>query len=536
MTTTATPPQPAYRDTPARRAVAFARNAWRGLTSMRTALILLFLLALAAMPGALLPQRTLNPPKTEQYIADHGWWGTLLDRLQFFNVYSSVWFSAIYLLLMVSLVGCLAPRSLEYVRSMRAKPVLTPRNLSRMPHFHEARLDASPDKVFETARARLKGWRTAERDEDGGVRTISAERGYLRETGNLVFHFAMLGLIIAFALGKMYSYEGQVIVQADGSQFCNSGILNYDSFSPGLRVDGTDLNPFCVKVDDFSARYTEANQPVGYQSHIEYQSGADLRNDVWKPYLLEVNSPLRTAGDRVYLLGNGYSPTFTVTYPNGEKRTQTIQWRTTDPSTMLAEGATKFDPPGITDAAERRTKQLAVTGLLAPTPFVHEGVLTSTAPQLNGPMVAVDVMRGDLGLDSGRSQSIFEIDQSMVDDGRLKRVARENLAVGQAITLDDGTKVGFDGVERWVSLQVSHDPTQDYVLVFAVAMLLGLGASLLIKRRRVWIRVSPAPAGEGGTVVQVGGLARTDQAGYGEEFHRIADAATKSGGGTPAKG
>jgi cytochrome c biogenesis protein len=522
MTATQTPPQPAYRNSAPRRFFAVLRNTWRGLTSMRTALILLFLLALAAMPGALLPQRELNPPKTAQYITDHGWWGTLLDRLQFFNVYSSFWFSAIYLLLMVSLVGCLAPRSLDYVRSMRAKPVLTPRNLARMPHFREAHRAASPDEVFEAARARFRGWRTTERTEDGGVRTISAERGYLRETGNLLFHFSLLGLIIAFALGKMYSYEGQVIVQADGSQFCNSGIYNYDSFNPGLRVDGSSLDPFCVKIDNFAAQYTADNQPVAYRSNIEYQSGADLQNNVWKPYLLEVNSPLRTAGDRVYLLGNGYSPIFTVTYPDGEKRTQKIQWATTDATTHLAEGATKFDPPGVTDPVVRRTKQLAITGILAPTPSIQGGVLTSVAPQLHNPMVAVDVLRGDLGLDSGQSQSIFDVDQSMVADGRLKQVARQNLAVGQSVTLDDGTKVTFDGVGDWVSLQVSHDPTQDYVLAFAITMLVGLGASLLIKRRRMWIRVRPADSAEGGTVVQVGGLARTDQAGYGEEFNRIA--------------
>src|SRR5690606_13681328 len=80
-----------YVNTPARRALDFARNTWRGLTSMRTALILLFLLALAALPGAMLPPYSLSAPKVEQYIAEHGWWGELLDALGFFEVYSSVW-------------------------------------------------------------------------------------------------------------------------------------------------------------------------------------------------------------------------------------------------------------------------------------------------------------------------------------------------------------------------------------------------------------------------------------------------------------
>ncbi|WP_142001971.1 cytochrome c biogenesis protein ResB [Amycolatopsis cihanbeyliensis] len=492
---------------------------------MRTALILLFLLALAAMPGALLPQRQLNAPKTREYIAQHGWWGELLDRLQFFDVYSSVWFSAIYLLLMVSLVGCLAPRSVEYLRSMRAEPVLTPRNLARLPHHRQVRLDASVDEVLAAANTRLRGWRSRERAEGEGVRSISAERGYLRETGNLLFHFGMLGLIVAFALGKMYFYEGQVIVHADGQTFCNAGIYNYDSFNPGLRVDGTELTPFCVRVNDFAAEYTSKGQPEQYRAAVEYQSGNDLETGTWRPYQLEVNDPLRTAGDRVYLLGHGYAPIFTVTFPDGSVRSQAIQWRPVDQSTLLSEGATKFEPPGITDPEQRRDRQLAVTGLFAPTKLMHGGVLSSASPELTDPGAAVDVMRGDLGLSSGRGQSIFEIDQSMVDSGRLERVARENLDPGEQIRLDDGTVVRFDGVKRWVSLQVSHDPTQLWVLGFAIAMFLGLGASLLVKRRRVWVRATPVTGEDGQrhTVVEIGGLARTDQAGYGEEFTRIAD-------------
>ncbi|GAB2760913.1 cytochrome c biogenesis protein ResB [Amycolatopsis magusensis] len=518
------PPKGPYRETPLRRAFAFVRNTWRGLTSMRTALILLFLLALAALPGALLPQRALNAPKTEEYITNHGWWGELLDATQFFEVYSSVWFSAIYLLLMVSLVGCLAPRSVDYVRAMRAKPVLTPRRLGRMPHHHHFETGASADEVAATVRTRLRGWRQAEREEEGGVRTISAERGYLRETGNLLFHFAMLGLIVFFAIGKMFGYEGQVTVLANGSQFCNSGIYAYDAFDPGLQVDGTELSPFCVKVNEFTAEYTEQLQPIHYQADIEYQAGADLDTGAWRPYQVKMNEPLRMGEDRVYVLGYGYAPKFTVTYPDGTTRTQAIQWRLVDPATMLSEGATKFDPPGITDTDERRKKQLAITGLFAPTAFVHGNVLSSSSPVLTEPGVAVDVLRGDLGIDSGRGQSIFEVNQSMVDSGRLVKVARENLMLGQELTLDDGTKIRFDGVEKYASLQVSYDPTQVWVLVCAIAMLLGLVGSLLVKRRRFWVRITP-PAGDAElrrTVVEVAGLARTDQAGYGEEFNRIA--------------
>ena len=502
--------------------IAFLRNTWRGLTSMRTALVLLFLLAVAALPGALVPQRSLNSQKVDEYIASHGWWGELLGRLEFYDVYGSVWFSAIYLLLFISLVGCLLPRTFEYARALRGRPVITPRNLSRLPHHHEATATATPDEVMATARARLRGWRMEVREEDDGARSLSAERGYLRETGNLVFHFAMLGLIVALAVGKMFQYEGQVIVAADGSEFCNIGTVGYDSFRPGLRVDGTDLNPFCVRVDSFDAHFLPTGQPDYYRADVEYQSGADLDSGTWRPYTLEVNSPLRTAGDRVYLLSHGYAPTFTVTFPDGQTRTQTTQWRPVNQLTYLSEGATKFDPPGVTDPAERRERQLAITGLFAPTAVLDGKVLGSGFPDLRDPAVAIDVLKGDLGNDSGRGQSIYEVSQEMVDSGRLKRVARENMRPGDVITLDDGTKVSFDGVERWVYLQVSHDPAQGWVLAFAVLLVFGLGTSLVIKRRRLWVRAVPAPGG-GGTVVQLGGLARTDQAGYGEEFGRVTE-------------
>jgi cytochrome c biogenesis protein len=144
--------------------IAFLRNTWRGLTSMRTALILLFLLALAAMPGALLPQRSLNSVKTDEYIVQHGWWGRLLDKAQFFDVYASVWFSAVYLLLFISLVGCLLPRLFEYLKAIRAKPVLTPRNLKRMPHHVESTMDTTPAEIIAKAKKQLGGWRTQERE------------------------------------------------------------------------------------------------------------------------------------------------------------------------------------------------------------------------------------------------------------------------------------------------------------------------------------------------------------------------------------
>ena len=114
-----------------RRTVAMLRNRWRQLTSMRTALVLLFLLAAAAIPGALLPQRNLNTQAVDAYIAARPALGPVMDTLELFDVFASSWFTAIYVLLFVSLIGCLTPRLIEHGKALRAQPVRVPRNLNR---------------------------------------------------------------------------------------------------------------------------------------------------------------------------------------------------------------------------------------------------------------------------------------------------------------------------------------------------------------------------------------------------------------------
>ena len=532
--TTANRPIPAPEaPEPPRRPLATVRNAWRGLVSMRTALVLLFLLALASVPGALLPQRSLNVQKVDSYIAAHPTFGPLMDRVGLFEVFASPWFAAVYVLLFVSLIGCLLPRSWDHAKNLRAKPVPAPRNLARLPHHHESTTDLDVSVAADAVQASLRRWRTSRHEGTGdraGEIVISAERGHLREWGNLVFHFSLVGLLVGIGIGKLFSYEGQVIALADGgpaSEFCNTSTSAYDSFRAGLSEDGTGLVPFCVKVDSFSASYLPSGQAASFGAAVRYQSGNDLTTGTWRPYDLKVNSPLRLDGDRVYLLGHGFAPTFTVTYPDGQTRTQTLQFRPEDATTFLSSGVLRFDAPAglYPDADQRRRNQIAITGLFAPTANVEGKLLTSSSPALNDPQVAVDVLRGDAGLDSGKPQSIFTLDPNLQASGRLVREARVNLAAGQSTTLSDGTKIQFDSVTQWVSLQTSHDPGQVLVLIFAVTMTVGLMASLVVKRRRVWVRLVPGleqpSTGSGRTVVEIGGLARTDQAGWGEEFDQL---------------
>ncbi|MFV8242800.1 cytochrome c biogenesis protein ResB [Mycolicibacterium peregrinum] len=506
------------------RLLALMRNTWRTLTSMGTALVLLFLLALGAIPGALLPQRSLNESKVDEYLAAHPTLGPWLDRVQAFDVFSSFWFTSIYVLLFISLVGCLTPRMIEHFRSLRAVPVPAPRNLGRLPKHQAEQVTGDVDEIATTMTRRLKGWRTVTRKQEDEITEISAEKGYLREFGNIVFHFSLLGLLAAVAAGKLFGYEGNVIVIADsGPGFCTASPAAFDSFRAGNTVDGTSLSPVCLRVNSFDADYLPTGQALSFAADIDYQSGDDLAANTWRPYRLEVNHPLRIGGDRVYLQGHGYAPSFTVTFPDGQQRSQTIQWRPEEQMTLLSSGVVRIDPPAGTypDADERRKHQIAIQGLFAPTKQLEGTLLSSSFPALNDPAVAIDIYRGDTGLDTGRPQSLFSLDPRLIDRKQLTKAARVNLVQGQDTRLDDGTKVRFDGAVPFVNLQVSHDPAQVWVLVFAMSMMAGLLVSLVVRRRRIWVRIQAAPAG---TVnVELGGLARTDNSGWGDEFEKLTE-------------
>lgn len=529
-----------------RRLQAAGRFVWRGLTSMRTALILLFLLAVGSLPAALLPQWYLNQTKTAQYIAAHPALGPLMDRLGFFDVVASPWYSAIYLMLAISLIGCITPRSIELVRQWRAKPGRAPKNLARLPHHASVTAVGAPADVAERIRVALRhkgfgGWRTAVRAEGSGAITVSAERGYLREVGNLVFHISVLGLLFTMAIGSLFGYTGSVLV-TEGEEFCSSAPVMYDNFAPGRMVDGTEMTPFCVDVERFEAAYDDQGMAKYYRAQLGVQVGDQTETTHFTQRTLNVNEPLRLGGQRLYLLGHGYVPQFTVRFPNGETREYSAPFQPKD-QLFTSEGVVKItDPPGYSGSGANKD-QLAIVGIFAPSGIVSGGVLSSGYPELLAPAVAVEVYRGDLGLDHGSPQSVFAIDTTQVDKGLLVSQGRANLNLGESMTLSDGTVITFSGAKNFVSLQTSYDPVQGFALLFAILLIGGILVSLTIKRRRVWYRVTPLMAiGEGDpklkarSQVQVGGLARTDQAGYGSEFDSLValagGAADESEGGS----
>jgi len=474
----------------------------------RRFLALLFLLAVAAVPGSLLPQRPLNPDKTNSYLASHGGWGRFLNSIGMFDVFGAPWFAAIYLLLFISLVGCLIPRIRLHARAMARKPLPAPRNLDRLPESGRFETADPPAGYAAAARQTLgRRWRIVQRDEPGGALTLSAEKGYSRETGNLIFHVALLSSLVLIAVGRLYSYQGtRIVVQGRG--FCNT-ISQYDSWRPGrFAAEGKiSPGPFCIDaMNRFTAEYTASGEPSKFAADVTYRR---TRTSAAKHSTITVNHPLRLGGDRVYLLGHGFAPRLTIRMPDGTVRHDTAVFIPKDAATLLSEGTFKEQ------GAPGKNQDLGISGFFAPTPQdTGDGVIRSVSPRVSNPVLGVFVYQGNLNY-TGLPQSVYSLDTS-----KMTKLGAVNLDVGQSKSFANGVQVTFDGWVPWASLQVSHDPSQGYLLAAAVAMVLGLLGSLGVRRRRLWLRITPSDgSGDASpTVVAVGGLARSDSGNFSTEF------------------
>ncbi|MCD0452219.1 cytochrome c biogenesis protein ResB [Actinocorallia sp. API 0066] len=472
------------------------RWGWRQLTSMRTALVLLFLVALASVPGSIFPQRGMSPEKVNEYFENSPELAKWLDRLSLFDVFAAPWFAAVYLLLFTSLAGCVVPRAWQLYGHVRARPPKAPQRLGRLPQHGEFTTSATPDEAVEAARKvlRARRFRTV---VDGD--SVASEKGYLGEAGNLLFHLAMLALLCAIGLGSLFGYRGNLLL-TEGTGFSNS-VAFYDEYKPGHLVDPEDLAPFQVTLDDFKAEFItsgpQTGQPSGFWGDLTYREKPGAAE---KRYTLRVNHPLDVDGAKVYLLGHGYAPTFKVTDAEGNVAfNDAVQFIPRETGNLTSEGVLK--------TPDARPEQLAFQMMFWPTAGAsRDGVaIVSTFPGPLNPTVAVmAAFKGDLNMDNGNAQSVYEIDSTKLEMVKLPEEAKV-LKVGDKLELPGGAgTLEFTGFKEYGALTVTYDPGRVPALVAGALAVLGLVGSFMVRRRRVWVR---ARAGDDGrTVVEVGGL------------------------------
>ena len=354
--------------------------------------------------------------------------------------------------------------------------------------------------VLAQAREVLRGRRYRLAPPADGTDFVAAERGHLREAGNLLFHLAVIVALVGFAVGSLFGYKGGVIVIA-GNGFSNTP-TQYDDFKPGSLFDAESMEPFRFTLDSFDVEWVLTGRAKGmdrkFVSHLTYWPTPDSAPE---KYDLRVNHPLAIGGTEVFLIGHGYAPVITVRDGNGE---------------VIPIGPTVFLPQdptllsfGAVKAPDASPDQIGLEGFFYPSYVKIDGDPVNVLGDDKNPTLSLLSYKGDLGLDNGLPQSVFVLDKTNLTqltkpDGRPARI---DLQIGDTVALEGGGSVTFDGVKEWNRFQVSRTPGKLVALGGVVAALLGLLGSLFIRPRRVWVRARRTDAG---TEVEVAGLERTD--------------------------
>ncbi|KOX01312.1 cytochrome c biogenesis protein ResB [Streptomyces sp. NRRL B-3648] len=513
-----TAPQEEISTPPSLGVIGWVRWFWRQLTSMRVALLLLLLLSLAAIPGSLIPQTGADAGKVEDFRAAHRTLAPVYDKLGLFHVYSSVWFSAIYILLFVSLIGCIVPRTWQFTGQLRGRPPGAPKRLTRLPAYTTWRTQADPEQVREAALALLKKRRF--RAHVAGD-AVAAEKGYLRELGNLVFHIALIVLLVAFASGQLYKADGtKLMVEGDG--FSNA-LPMYDDIKSGSLFQSDDLVPFSFGLKDFKGTYelTGPNKgtPRTFEARIRYSEGAYGKD---RTTTVKVNEPLKIGDAKVYLVSHGYAPVVTVRDGTGKIVYQDAVPLLPLDGNVSSNGVVKVmdgyrDPKG-------NKEQLGFQAFFVPTFDARSGTMLSQFPALLNPLLAVNAYHGDLGVNSGIPQSVYQLDKKHMKafkDGK-GQLLKKLLKPGDTLTLPNGAgSLTFEkDIKEWAGFEIVQEPGSGWALGGALAAIFGLAASLFIQRRRVWVRA--VRGADGVTVVEMAGLGRSESAKVPEELGDLA--------------
>ncbi|WP_373288821.1 cytochrome c biogenesis protein ResB [Microlunatus endophyticus] len=497
---------------------------------MRTALGLLFLLALAAIPGSLVPQQSISPVEVNLFLQQHKTLGPIYDKVGLFSVYTSPWFSAIYSLLFISLIGCIIPRVAVYVRAVRAKPPRTPRYLHRMPAYVSTELPAADGQpaddpgqsaaVVDAAEAglRKRHYRVV-RHPDGSV---SAERGYLREAGNLLFHVSLVFVLIGVAVVWLWNFRGDSAVVV-GNGFANN-LAQYDDFKAGPLFRESTLSPFSLKVNSFDVKFeTGAVQTGAAREFKANVTVIDKPGDKPRNATIQVNHPLHINGSTVHLVAWGYAPVVTVRDGNGNVAYS-------GPVIFLPQDG-NFTSAGAIKAPDGRPNQFGFEGIFlpsAPADITKSGP-QSVFPGLYNPQLFLDAWTGKPGKETGIPESVYTLDTSglkqIMNPKDKTQPLRFILRPGYEQKLPGGGSIELDGVQRWVKLQVGDSPGV-YIAIIAIGCaVLGLCFSLFIRPRRVWAR---ARTTKGSTVFEIAGLDRADaRTGLQEDLADLLDEVAK---------
>ncbi|HLB62788.1 MAG TPA: cytochrome c biogenesis protein ResB [Actinomycetota bacterium] len=488
---------------------------WRLLRSMRTALVLLLLLALGALVGSLVPQRINSPARVGQIFRESPRLAAALDNFQLFDVYGSTWFATIYVALLVSLVACLLPRTRALFRNLRARPQQA-RELDGFRHHAERAVPADPVAAIDRAERVLRRRRFRVSRTEGTA--LAADKGLGREAGSLLFHWSFLLILVGAVLGKGTGFTGFAVI-VEGSCWTEAHV-NYDGNIREGRYFGEDHTGVQVCARDFEDTYRESGIPMDFVTHAEL-IGSDgrfvERTDI------RVNHPAEEDGVRFHQWGFGYAPVVEVRMDGEPIFSGAVEFQQDAPP----EGVSPLQLPwhGVVELPSVRPQVGLELELWPDLNAYLQGWRTGEFPpatEADAPFLFYTAWRGNLHADLPRTPG-------GLDTADLRKWKRS--IVGEGLTVDvatgdpaspgaPGLTISFPELRQYTVLQVSRDRGVWLMLVAAILVLAGLLPALYGSRRKVWVRAEPDGSG---ALLEVGGFALQQRARFEEEFVELVE-------------
>ena len=430
---------------------------WNFFTSVKLAIVTLIVLAVTSVIGTIIEQ---NQPPEKYHKIYEDWAFALMDRINLFDMYHSVWFLLILVLFTVNLSCCTIdrfPRMLKVVRNPRTK------------------LDGSLEKTLSLSdRWKRKGplseWAGTYTEalsasfakprvtEDGGEVHLYAETGVASRFGVYVTHLSIIIIFIGAIVGNVFGFKGYVNIP-EGESVTQVPVRG------GNRMQ--DLG-FTVRCNAFTLETYPSGQPKAYKSDLSVIDGG--RETVRKTIV--VNDPLQYKGIWFYQSSYGQAGGATAQVAVSRK----------DGASMGALALAANEPVRIDGYGTVR------------------GVNYDQNFQGNGPALQVVVEK------PGKPAASFWLFQNRPDIDRQR---------------DDSLVFSFGGLssKMFTGLQVAKDPGVNVVWLGCALMTIGLIMAFFLSHQRVWVRL--AQGTDGRVEVVLAGSASRNRLAFEKRFEKL---------------
>jgi cytochrome c biogenesis protein ResB len=520
------------------------RALWRLFTSVRWALVLLAFLALSGLLGVLLPQipdtvRGDGASVANWLDVQRGKFGVLTEpfyHLGLFDVFHARWFAAGLGLLVVSVTVCTANRFLPVWRTVRRPQRRVPETYFERAHYRAEFVTPTEPLALESV-LRRRHYRV-ERFPEGNTTYLFADRYSWAQLGTFVSHLALI-LFIAGALVSKFTGFSQDMFIGEGTT------------APVFAASHP--NQMQVRVVDAVARFDSQGQPLDYRSELAiYQGGEEVKRctvtvngpcsyngyrfhqAAYFGFGAELQVRDLHSGNVIYkevLALADFMPAPHVIVRDGNGRSLLDEALVLTDSVEMAYGTTVsipstdrtmwigVEPNESNDRLdlvvfEAGQREDAVRLLLPPGQRARAGGLDFEFVSLQRlsasfepgfplpPGSAEGSPQGDVLLEMSNvaygveKTSSGEAVAVPVQDGppTLSVVgispAVLNLAPGQAATVGD-YEYTFLGQRGFAGLRVRRDRSDNLIWLGAALLLVGLGMTFYLPRRRLWAKITP---------------------------------------------